>query len=146
MITINELQIQLQNITNAKIKQTDIAKALNVGRANVSLRMKNNSKVTYEEIKKIEDYFNVSIYNPPLNSLERYCNLSMTINNKDCGNRFFEIQTKNNLSNRQFAGFLDISENDLSDIISGNMLPNWNTIVNLKQNFIVSLDWLIFGE
>lgn len=146
MATIKEIQTQLSSITNAKIKQTDIAKALNVGKANISLRIKNNSKMTFEEIKKIEDYFHVSIYNPSLNSQERYCNLSMVINKKDCGKRFLEIQTKNNLSNRQFAGFLDITEDNLCDIISGKILPDWNVIENLKQNFIVSLDWLMFGE
>ena len=146
MATITDIQTQLQNLTNAKIKQTDIAKALNVGRANISLRIKNKSKLTFDEIKKIEDYFNVPVYNPPINSLERYFDANIIINKRDCGKRFCEIQTKNNLSNRQFAGCLDISEEDLFNILSGNTLPDWDIITNLKQNFRVSLDWLLYGE
>lgn len=140
------IQAQLRDLTKAEIKQSDIAKALNVGKANISLRIKNKSKLTYDEIKKIEAYFNVSVYTSPVNSLERYFDSNRTISPKGCGTRFLEIQTKNNISVRQFAGILDISEDDLLNIISGNKLPDWKTISNLKQNFRVSLDWLIYGE
>jgi phage repressor protein C with HTH and peptisase S24 domain len=59
MNTIPEILITLQNLTNSKISQTDIAKALGTGRSNISLRAKNKSELTIDEIKKIEKYFNV---------------------------------------------------------------------------------------
>ena len=61
MTTIIEIQDDIQNLTKAKITQIDIAQALGCGRSNISLRAKNNSKLSFEEIKKIERFFNVSL-------------------------------------------------------------------------------------
>ena len=62
MPTIKEIQTTLQNLTNTpKISFSDIAKALGTGRANISLRAKNNSELTEIEIKRLEHYFNVSL-------------------------------------------------------------------------------------
>lgn len=60
---LSEVQTHLQNLINLNISQTEIAKALGVGRANISLRMKNNSIVTQAEINKIEKYFKVNLTN-----------------------------------------------------------------------------------
>ena len=43
------------------------------------------------------------------------------------------------------AGLLNISENELNKIIQGNLLPDLNFIDNLKQNFNISIDWLLYG-
>ena len=63
MTTIIEIQDIIQKLTKAKITQIDIAEALGCGRSNISLRSKNNSRLTFEEIKKIEQYFNISLNN-----------------------------------------------------------------------------------
>ena len=61
MPTIIEIQEYLQKATNVKITQTLIGKALKTGRSNISLRIKHNSELSKQELKQIEDYFNVSI-------------------------------------------------------------------------------------
>lgn len=63
MATITEIKTILQNLTKAKITQITIANALGCGRSNISQRENNNSVLTFEEIKKIENYFNVSLDN-----------------------------------------------------------------------------------
>lgn len=68
MSTIIEIQNTLQKLINAKITQTDIAKALGTGRSNISLRANNNSHLTFEEIKKIENYFKVNLNEQKLNN------------------------------------------------------------------------------
>lgn len=67
MSTITEIQDTLQNLTNTKITQSDIAEALGTGRSNISLRIKNNSQLSFEEVKKIESYFNVSLNEQKIN-------------------------------------------------------------------------------
>lgn len=59
MTTVKEVLDELQNLTNTKISQEELGKALGTGRSNISLRIKNESKVTHEEVKKLESYFNV---------------------------------------------------------------------------------------
>ena len=61
MSTIAQVITTLQNLTNAKINQSDIARALNITRATVSARVKTSSQVTVEEIKKLEEVYNVDL-------------------------------------------------------------------------------------
>lgn len=60
-MNLSDVQTNLQKLINMTVSQSEIAKALNVGRANISLRIKNNSQVTQTEIKKIEKYFKVDL-------------------------------------------------------------------------------------
>lgn len=60
MSTILQIIDDLQNLTNAKISQSDVARALGITRATVSARVKNESQVTFEEIKKLENAYNIS--------------------------------------------------------------------------------------
>lgn len=59
MLTIKELLELLQSLTNLKITQVDIANALGTTRSNISLRIKNKSEATLEEIKKVVIYLNL---------------------------------------------------------------------------------------
>lgn len=61
MATVKEILDTIQNLTNSKISQEEFGKALGTGRANISLRIKNESKVTYEEVKKLEEYFKIPL-------------------------------------------------------------------------------------
>ena len=62
------------------------------------------------------------------------------------GNRLLELKHKNNMSDLKLAALLDISESELTSIITGKTPPDWRVIKNLKQNFQISIDWLLFGE
>ncbi len=61
MSTISQIIDSLQNLTNAKISQSDIARALGVTRATINARIKSKSQVTFDEIKKLEEIYQVSL-------------------------------------------------------------------------------------
>lgn len=56
-MNFKELKAKLILLTKRNISQVDIAKALNIGRSNITLKIKNNAQVTWDEQYKIEDYF-----------------------------------------------------------------------------------------
>lgn len=60
-MNFKELQATLQNLTKSKVSLTQIGEALNIKRPTVSLRAKNNSELKYDEMKKIERFFNVKL-------------------------------------------------------------------------------------
>ena len=61
MLTIIEVQAQLQNLTSRRISFNEIGIALGTGRANISKRANSGSVLTAEEIKKIENYFKLTL-------------------------------------------------------------------------------------
>lgn len=78
MLTIKELQTELQTLTNTKITQVDFANALGTTKANISLRMKNGSIATMEEIKKIVAFVNIQGASELINELLRKQNRLIT--------------------------------------------------------------------
>lgn len=60
-MNIIELQTLLITLTRRNITQSKMAEAFGTTRSNISLRMKNRSQVTDEELKKAENYFNISL-------------------------------------------------------------------------------------
>ena len=69
MLTIKELQTELQKLTNMKITQVDFANALGTTKSNISIRMKNGSEVTILEIKKIVTSLNINGAHNVINEL-----------------------------------------------------------------------------
>ena len=67
MTAINDVQLILQNMLNRTVPQSEIARALGTGRANISLRIKNKSELQINEIIKLEKFFNVKLYKIPEN-------------------------------------------------------------------------------
>lgn len=78
--------------------------------------------------------------------------LSMNINpnilNKfsKCGHRIIKIQEKNNLTNKEMAKIMGISESTYMKICAGNDTPNEKELNRLKENFDVDMDWLMYGD
>ena len=68
MLSIVELQSSLQKLTNRKVTFTEIGVALGSSRANISNRVKRSSLLKFDEIKKIENHFNVTINSDELTS------------------------------------------------------------------------------
>lgn len=58
-MNFEELQETLQNLTNSKISYAKIAKGLNLKTSTISTRKANSSELRYDEIKKLENYFDV---------------------------------------------------------------------------------------
>ncbi len=91
MTTINEIQVCLQNLLKRTISQVEISNALNTGRANISLRIKNKSELKIEELKKLENYFEVDLSNfisrdNLKNQLKSYIKIQELNLNSDCLN------------------------------------------------------------
>ena len=56
----NNIISNLQNLTNREIKQVELAKATGITRATMNYRKKYNIEFSYEDVKKIEQYFNIT--------------------------------------------------------------------------------------
>lgn len=170
MPTIKEFKDYLQNITNLKITQSDIAKALNTSRSNISHRIKNNSEIKISEIEKIAKFSNIAkvhefmndylkyigqyandikedsiIYNIN-NSLKLSYNTSFTENLKKFYKRFNQLQKENDLNDYQFSKETGISEARIEKLGIGKVLPTLEELNALKTHFDVSIDWLLYGE
>ncbi len=78
MLTIKELQTELQKLTCTKITQVDFAKALGTTKSNISLRMKNGSEITPTEIKKIVVHLNISGAHNVINNILKKQNQLIT--------------------------------------------------------------------
>lgn len=61
MTTIPQIIETLRNLTNAKITQAEIARALEITNGTVSIRVKTNSELSLEELRKIGKYFDVNL-------------------------------------------------------------------------------------
>lgn len=78
MLTIKELQTELQKLTSTKITQVDFAHALGTTKANISLRIKNGSEATLPEIKKIVAHLNIQGAHNVINALLKKQNQLIT--------------------------------------------------------------------
>lgn len=58
---ITGVQDVLQNLTKAKISQSEIAKALGKDRSNINAKAKRGTELKLSEIRKLENYFNVDL-------------------------------------------------------------------------------------
>ncbi len=114
----------------------------------MSGRAARNTVFKNSEIEKIEQHFNIDLSSILINnnSLKRHYLNELVLNRQECAQRINFIKTKNNLSNLQMAVLLNISENALNDILQGKALPDLNMLNNMKQNFEVSLDWILYGK
>lgn len=149
-----ELQEGLQKLTNRKITQSDFARILNVGRANISDRIKRNSQVNTLEVEKIQNDLGINLYvrvdsadiKISENSGERQNDTSVDEKSSQFGKRLSELQAKHNFLDREMAQLLKISENDYLKLVVGKIQPDLNILNRIKQNFKVSIDYLLYGE
>ncbi len=62
------------------------------------------------------------------------------------GKRLVEIQEKHNFLDKEMAKLLKISEKDYLKLVTGEMDFDINILNNIKQNFSVDIDWLLYGN
>ena len=145
----NELFIKLTYLTKINnIKQTEIGVPINKNKAAMNKRAKFNTDFENEEIELIEKHFNVSLSDIIVseNSKSRQYDENIKSKHEAIGKRILEIIEKNNLSASQMAGIICITEQQLSDLTAGKYLPDLVILDNLKQNFKISIDWLLYGQ
>ena len=141
-----ELKAILQNLTNSKISFSQIAEILKVTPANISKRASAKSEITVSELKAIEMFYDKRIYKSPIYSIKRHFDENIQFKLENLGKRIAEIQEKNNLSDSQMAMLLNISNENYLLTKNSQTIPDTKIINNIKQNFKISLDWLLYGE
>ena len=62
------------------------------------------------------------------------------------GERFKEIRVRNGLKQQEFAKRIGTSSGYISEIESEKKLPGAETLLSLKREFDVDLNWLLTGE
>lgn len=139
---IDELIKELEKKTNQKITFASIGRALNVDRSAVSARAKRKGELKQSEIDRINEYFGV----PQLqNTLNRQNDETVFDRASQLGKRLSEIQDKHNFLDSEMAKMLKISEKDYMKIKLGKLQPDLDVLNEIKRNFVVDIDWLIYG-
>lgn len=154
-MNILELQQDLQNFTGEKISQTDLGIAMgNLKRQTVNTRIKNNSEVTVTELINAQAYYDAKLYvrtdNEDIqiteNSGERQNDTQVEQKSSQFGKRLSELQAKHNFLDREMAKLLDINERTYISIVVGKKQPDIAVLNRIKQNFKVSIDYLLYGD
>lgn len=154
-MNILELQEDLQNFIGRKITQTELGTAMgNLKRQTVNTRIKNNSEVTVSELLNAQEYLNANIYlrsddknlRHVLNSGVRQNDTTVDEKSSQFGKRLSELQAQHNFLDREMALLLKISENEYLKLLVGKRQPDLQVLNRIKQNFKVSVDYLLYGD
>ncbi len=80
------------------------------------------------------------------NTLERCCDNTVKDKLSQAGKRLVIIQEKHNFLDREMAKLLEISEKDYLKLVTGQLDFDIYILNNIKKNFIVDVDWLLYGN
>ncbi len=80
------------------------------------------------------------------NTFERQNDKNVRYRLSQAGKRLVEIQEKHNFLDREMAKLLNISEKEYLKLVTGEMDFNIDIITNIKQNFVVDIDKLLYGK
>lgn len=129
------------------ISQAEIGEVIGVERRAMNGRADRNSKFKLDEVEKIQKYYNVDLNSIVIidNSGERQNDTSLEEKIKSFGKRVSELQAQHNFLDREMATLLKISEKDYLKLVTGKNLPNLDILMNIKRNFNVSIDYLLWG-
>lgn len=139
----NELLNSLQNlIKDRRLRQVDIARALDTSKSNINQKFINNSEVTVSELLKVQDYFGVKIY---VKNEERDV-VHPLAQFKTFGERLNYLMGENNLTVEKLSELSGIAESTIEKLGLDKIEPDLKTAKKFKEIFHVSLDLLIDGD
>lgn len=143
---ISEAIETLHNLTNARIVKADLARALGIDPA--ALRRKEIAKIELKptEIQKLENYFRIKFVKPQSYTGERQNDTTVDEKSSQFGKRLSELQAQHNFLDREMALLLKISENEYLKLLVGKRQPDLQVLNRIKQNFKVSVDYLLYGD
>ena len=148
-MNINELLKELTK-RNISLSGRAISQIWGMDETSFSKKKKSGTQIKQKNIIQLEEVLGIKLIKElekdSINTLERHFDADIKSKRIKFGSRIEEIRNKNNISNAQMAGLLNISEKELYDITSGKLQPNIILLDNLKQNFKISIDWLLYGE
>lgn len=111
--------------------------------------------ISFEKLAQIVQTYNFNLYfiffgERPIFTHQhtnlRVINTIYLENFKKCGHRIIKLQEKNDLSNKEMANIMGVSEGTYMKICAGNATPNERELNRLKENFDVDMDWLMYGD
>ncbi len=139
----------LQFLTNKFITQADIAEALGITKSAVNKKLMRDSHFRPGEIEQIEKHFGVNFSDFKLatpNTFERQNDTTVNEKSSQFGKRLSLVQEKHNFLDREMAKLLKISEDEYIDLVCGDKEPDLQILNCIKQNFKVSIDYLLYGD
>ncbi|MDR1013098.1 MAG: hypothetical protein LBL38_02405 [Lactobacillales bacterium] len=150
---IHDILITLQKLTNEKVTQASIARALKLDPGAIVSRMKRNSDLTITEIEKIQDYFGVKIYervDKPdicvvINTNERIKDDKILENYEFFGYRLSAIQDELEYLDKDMAKLMNIDEGRYRKIVLGKEDITGKELARLASRVELCLDKLIKG-
>lgn len=80
------------------------------------------------------------------NSAERQNDTTVDEKSLLFGQRLYLIQEKYNFLDREMAKLLQISEKDYIKLVMGKIKPDLDILNRIKQNFKISIDYLLYGD
>lgn len=144
-MNFQELQNLLENKAQKRVSGSLLADVLGSSRQNINQKINNGSPVTVLELQKVEAEFGVSLYKSGAYDGSRQNDTSLEEKIKSFGKRVSELQAQHNFLDREMATLLKISEKDYLKLVTGKTLPNLDILMNIKRNFKVSIDYLLWG-
>ncbi|MBS4760966.1 MAG: hypothetical protein KHX03_09745 [Clostridium sp.] len=147
-MNFNELLDTLQKLKSGyKINQMSIANVLGLSRQTMSKRFQIGTEVTVSELQELENFYGVSLYKESThNTFERQNDITVNEKSSQFGKRLSLIQEKHNFLDREMAKLLKISEDEYIDLVCGDKEPDLQILNCIKQNFKVSIDYLLYGD
>lgn len=141
-MNFHELLSGLQNlIKDRKIRQIDIARALETSKSNICQKFINNSEVSVSELLKVQDYFGVEIFIKNESTIDE-----KRIQGRTFGERLNYLMAENNLTVDKLANDLEISQSFIERLGLDKVEPDLRVLRKLKEYFNVSLDLLVDGN
>ncbi len=144
-MNFQELQNLLENKAQKRVSGSLLADVLGSSRQNINQKINNGSPVTVSELQKVEAEFGVSLYKSGAYDGSRQNDTTLEEKIKSFGKRVSELQAQHNFLDREMATLLKISEKDYLKLVTGKNLPNLDVLMNIKRNFNVSIDYLLWG-
>lgn len=80
------------------------------------------------------------------NTFSRQNDVTVEERCKNFGKRMSRLQEKHNFLDREMAKLLNISEKHYLSLVVGAVMPGLDILNNIKRNFKVSIDYLLYGD
>lgn len=127
------------------ITHVEIGKKVEMDKGNITARSKRNAEFTPEQVKRVGDGFNVKLNDVHISSNTLELKDTQFKEHPTLGHRLTQIQEENGFQNKAMAKFMQIDESRYRHIVSGDISPTAQELLNLASKIDVSLDWLIKG-
>ena len=152
----NDFRKRLIEVRNAyELSGYAFAKKLNIPQPTYLRYETGEQKPSGKLLEALAVICNVNIYwlftgdgkmffNPKCNSGERQYDQTISQRFKNFGKRLSELQAQHNFLDREMANLLGITERQYISIVTGSKQPTIDVLNNIKKNFIVSLDYMLY--